>query len=554
MNPLLCNFDGPTWLIISNNVPPLIYYSYGIAFLSAIIFGLAIFLRGPKKLANQTLLFMLLSFTVWIIASIFFWATNRAGVIMFTWSITLLVEPMVYAGALYLMMVIINKKDPGLKIKFIIGGLFLPLLLLLPTSYSLSGFDLSSCLATEGPIALYYTYAIEIFFTIWIVIYSFSQYGKTRDSRARREILYMVTGILLLLVAFASGNIIGSLTEDWNTAQVGLFGMPIFIGFLSYSIVKFKTFNIKLLATQALVFALVVLIGSQFFFVKVFLNQVLTAVAFIAIIVFGNFLIKSVKREVQQRERLEILTNELEIANEKLKSLDKLKSEFLSLASHQLRTPLTAIKGYASMLSEGSFGKLEESQDGAVKRIYTSAQGLVNVVEDLLNVSKIEQGGMKYEFSPVDLSALVSQLYGEMKISAENKKLDFSLEMDKHDKFIVNADATKLKQVFLNLTDNSIKYTMQGFVKISLVREGSNIVFTVSDNGMGVSPETKAKLFEKFSRGEGSKTNTGGSGLGLYLAQQITRAHKGDIAIESDGIGKGSKFIVTLPASGNYPN
>jgi signal transduction histidine kinase len=257
---------------------------------------------------------------------------------------------------------------------------------------------------------------------------------------------------------------------------------------------------------------------------------------------------------VKLNKKLADLTHELETANEKLKGLDKLKTEFLSLASHQLRTPLTAIKGYASMLFEGSFGKLDEKQSDAVKRIYTSAQGLVNVVEDLLNVSKIEQGGMKYEFSPVDLSALVTQLYGEMKVPAETKKLDLSLEMDQHDKFIVSADATKLKQVFLNLTDNSIKYTPKGFVKISLKREGGNIIFAVSDNGMGISAETRAKLFEKFSRGEGGKTNTGGSGLGLYLAQQIARAHKGDITIESEGLGKGSSFIVTLPASGTYPN
>ncbi len=206
------------------------------------------------------------------------------------------------------------------------------------------------------------------------------------------------------------------------------------------------------------------------------------------------------------------------------------------------------------MLSEGAFGALDEKQDAAVKRIYTSAQGLVNVVEDLLNVSKIEQGGMRYEFSPTDLSALVTQLYNEMKVPAETKKLEFSLEMDSHDAFIVNADATKLKQVFLNLTDNSIKYTMEGFVKISLKREGGSIIFMVTDNGMGISPETKEKLFEKFSRGEGGKTNTGGSGLGLYLAQQIAQAHKGHVTIESDGLGKGSKFVVTLPASGNYPN
>ena len=247
-------------------------------------------------------------------------------------------------------------------------------------------------------------------------------------------------------------------------------------------------------------------------------------------------------------KELDRINTELGEANEKLKGLDKLKSEFISLASHQLRSPLTAIKGYASMLYEGSFGELQPKQVEGAKRIYTSAQGLVNIVEDLLNVSKIEQGGMKYEFVQTDLSKIVLDLYNEMKISAESKSLEFNLEISQDETFIVSADPVKLKQVFLNIVDNSIKYTSKGFVKISLSRDSNNIIFTVKDSGLGISKESLAKLFEKFSRGENGATNTGGSGLGLYLAREITRAHKGDIQIESEGAGMGSTFRVILPA------
>lgn len=259
---------------------------------------------------------------------------------------------------------------------------------------------------------------------------------------------------------------------------------------------------------------------------------------------------------VKLNKKLEELTKELEksntelaAANEKLKSLDQLKTEFLSLASHQLRSPLTAIKGYASMLTEGAFGVLEEKQEQAAKRIYASAQGLVNIVEDLLNVSKIEQGGMKYEFSDTDLTKIVTDLYEEMKISATNKNLSFTLTIDPGQTCRALADGVKLKQVFLNLTDNSIKYTQEGgAITIGLSKKDTTITFAVSDNGVGISPETRAKLFEKFSRGEGGKMNTGGSGLGLYLAKQIAIAHKGDVIIESEGLGKGSTFKVVIPA------
>ena len=556
---LFCPWEPAKYLVYSSNVPNLLYYSHIIAIVAALVIGFLVYFSNKKNLISKVLLSLFVTFSVWASIDIILWATNDPAISLFYWSLQIITEIFIFLLALYLVKVYVGEEKLPKKVILILTILLLPVLVIMPTKYGLSGITLKDCYAVESQLIIYLTYTIEIFISIWI-IKLLVKYNRVKDNRLK-EIKYFTVGITLFLIAFSFGNIVGSFTDNWVVAQYGLFGMPIFVGLLTYIIVKYQTFNIKLIATQALVWGLSMLIGSQFLFIKTTIVYVLTGITFFLVIIFGNFLVKSVKREVEQKERLQELSLSLEKsnlglaeANDKLKGLDKLKTEFLSLASHQLRTPLTAIKGYASMLSEGAFGNLDEKQDGAVKRIYTSAQGLTNVVEDLLNVSKIEQGGMKYEFSPTNLSTLVTQLYNEMKVPAETKNLDFSLEMDAHDAFIVSADATKLKQVFLNLTDNSIKYTMKGFVKISLKRDGSSIVFTVSDNGMGISAETKAKLFEKFSRGEGGKTNTGGSGLGLYLAQQIARAHKGDVVIESEGLGKGSKFIVTLPASGSYPN
>ncbi|HRH24839.1 MAG TPA: HAMP domain-containing sensor histidine kinase [Candidatus Paceibacterota bacterium] len=442
------------------------------------------------------------------------------------------------------------------------AGLMIPILVFASTKLSLLGFDLSNCdrAAVEGPMAQY-GYLLELFFVCWIIIAAIIRYKKSKEPDFRSQIVIMSSALCIFLLSFSLGNIVEVFTDNWGVGQIGLIGVPVFIAFLSYLIVRYKAFSIKLMGAQALVMVLGFLVLSLLFVRTLEDARYVILGTFIIVLVVGYLLVRSVKREIEQRHRLQDLTLSLEKsnlslaeANDKLKGLDKLKTEFLSLASHQLRSPLTAIKGYASMLSEGAFGSLDSKQDEAIKRIYTSAQGLTNIVEDLLNVSKIEQGGMKYEFSPTSLSAIVTTLYNEMKVPAESKSLEFSLEMDSHDQYIVSADATKIKQVFLNLVDNSIKYTPKGFVKIFLKREGANIVFSVLDSGMGISPETRAKLFEKFSRGEGGKTNTGGSGLGLYLAQQIARAHKGDVTIESPGLGKGSTFIVTLPASGSYPN
>jgi signal transduction histidine kinase len=243
-----------------------------------------------------------------------------------------------------------------------------------------------------------------------------------------------------------------------------------------------------------------------------------------------------------------LVYEELSVANEKLKSLDKLKTEFLSLAAHQLRSPLTAIRGYTSMLLEGSFGTVDEKQKEAIKRVFESSTHLSKVVEDLLNVSKIEAGGMKYEMTPFDMEKASNDLTRDLGITAEKKGLSLVFSTDKKAPYTVNGDMEKIRQVILNLIDNSIKYTEKGTISVLLSKDSAShmIRLAITDTGLGISPEEKEKLFQKFSRGAGGKTNTGGSGLGLYLAKTIAEAHGGRITIDSPGTGLGSTFTIEL--------
>ncbi len=554
MQSPLCNSIDPSFLLFSSNVPPLVYYSHFFAIAIALIIGLFVLFKDRKSLSNRILFFVTLIFSLWVFLDSVFWASNRSDVIMFVWSLTILFEPLVHAGSLYLMYVIINKNDMPFKTKLVIGTLYLPLIIFVPTSYILSSFDLSICLAKETLFS-YYTYIIETLFTIWIIIFAIKKYRSAETSSRKKEILYLTIGIVLFLIAFSWGAITGSFTEDWNIAQWGLIGMPIFIGFLAYSIVKFHTLNVKLIATQALVWGLIVMIGAQFFFIKVPINFILNSIGFLAVIILGQLVVKSVKKEIEQREHLEVLrlkleesNIKLEDANDKLKDLDKLKTEFLSLASHQLRSPLTAIKGYASMILEGDFGEINPKAKESVDRIFQSSQNLTKVVEDFLNVSKIEQGGMKFEMAPFDLSEVVSDMTRDLSITAEKRGIKMSFETDREKDYMVNGDKEKIRQVVLNLIDNSIKYTKEGNINVTVKKSGDKVVFAVKDTGMGMTPEIKASLFQKFARGEGAKMNTSGSGLGLYLGKEIVEAHKGKIWVESEGMGKGSQFYMELDA------
>jgi len=249
------------------------------------------------------------------------------------------------------------------------------------------------------------------------------------------------------------------------------------------------------------------------------------------------------------------LNSELGNANSKLQSLDKLKTEFLSLASHQLRSPLTSIIGYSSMILEGSYGPVADGQKEVLDRIFQSGRNLARVIEDFLNVSKIESGGMKYEMTVTDIKKLATDIVGELTIAAKKKGLELSLEEKDLGTYVSHVDPTKMRQVFLNLVDNSIKYTEKGFVKVILSKPADGkLRFSITDSGMGISAETIGKLFEKFSRGEGGKVNTGGSGLGLYLAKEIVLAHGGKIWVESPGVGQGSSFIIELNETATIPS
>ncbi|MCI0542551.1 GAF domain-containing sensor histidine kinase [bacterium] len=247
------------------------------------------------------------------------------------------------------------------------------------------------------------------------------------------------------------------------------------------------------------------------------------------------------------------ITEELRAANEHLKEMDRMKSEFVSIASHQLRTPLTAIKGYASMLAEGSFGKLSEKMTEPVGRILQSADNLVAIIEDFLNLSRIEKGTLSYHFAKMDMEKLTYELVAEFKPRAEEKGLALSFTKDGLGGYATMADEGKMRQIISNLLDNSIKYTPKGEIKVHLShdRETGKILLCVSDTGIGIAPGDMPHLFLRFSRGSkqgGRKLYTEGTGLGLYVAKEMMTAHRGRIWGESEGSGKGSKFYLELSA------
>ena len=388
-------------------------------------------------------------------------------------------------------------------------------------------------------------FILMVFISLFLILRT---YIKTSDANLKKQIIIF---IVASAIGFG-GGITNFFPQLFNVYPFGNYFVLLYVFSMGYGVSKYKLLSPKVITAQLSSGALVLILLFNLLQPSNSLQDLaFKIITFILSIIFSIYIIRSVSREVSQREHIEKLAEDLGKANERLKELDKQKTEFVSIASHQLRSPLTAIKGYSSMLLEGSFGPVPKKAKEAIDVIFQSSQKMISVIEDFLNITRIELGRMKYEMSDIDVGTLARQVTEEQRPQVVRNGLKLEFEDDGHD-HNVYADMGKLNQVFNNIIDNAGKYTKEGWIRVrveNLIKpeEEEVVRFVVKDSGVGIPPETLPKLFEKFVRAyDAGKVNLIGTGLGLYVAKQIVEGLGGKIWAESEGKGKGSTFIVEL--------
>ncbi len=524
-----------------------IYYSHIPVALIALLIGGFVFFKKKNDLSSRALFLITVSFSVWSVLDLISWVGTDSRLIMFAWSLLGLVNALVFIFSFYFLYVFTSKKDASLKMKLLMGLGLLPIVILTPTQFNLSGFDVASCQAVEGSSFVIYYYLFDLVLFFGTIVFEIIGYRKA-DQKFKKQVFLLSLGINLFLLSFIVSGFLASYLEIFSLVVYGLFGMIFFVMFLAYLIVRYQVFNLKLIGAQALVVGLISLIGSQLFFVRELTNYILVAITFVLAAIFGIILIRSVKEEVRRKEELQALTQELAIANQELKRLDAAKSEFISIASHQLRTPLTAIKGYISLILEGSYGVVTPTLQDILNKVYIVNNRMGQLVEDLLNISRIESGRVQYNFTEAQIEPIVADAVDMFTIMAKEKKLSLKIKLPKKTLPKLMLDVNKIREVISNLIDNALKYTKEGGVTVSVEGKQNCVVIAVQDTGIGVDQKESKRLFEKFTRSsETMKLDVSGTGLGLYVGKNFVEAHGGLISVESEGPGKGSTFIIKLP-------
>ncbi len=523
--------------------------SVGISIAGICILGFAVFFNNKKSSTNKTFLTFSISAFFWSVSNYLLYQFQQPELILLITRLHMLFS-VLYSFLIFRLFFVFPSEKVQLP-KFY-RSVILPVVtitsLLTLTPLVLSQVTDSSAgevaVISPGPgIAVFGIVIISLIVSGIVIL---SKRMKKTEKKERAAFKFIITGVSITFSLHIIFNFLMPIVfKNPRFVPLGaVFTFP-FVALTSYAIFRHHLLSVKVIATEVVAFLLAVVTLFEVVLSKDTTTLIFRSGVFMLVLGFGILLIKSVLKEVEQREELQKLTEQLKKANTELESLSRFKTQILSFASHQIKAPLAVIKQFATILMEGLYGPVSNKVKETLGKMKGSADELIDLINSILDLRKVEEGKMEYKFETVKLKDLTQNVFDGLKIQAETKKLNFTFTSGSEAN--VSADPQKLKQVLQNLTENAIKYTPQGFVKLETKEEEGYVIFSVSDSGLGIGASLLPHLFDQeFVRDERIKREIKGTGLGLYIAKSIITGHGGTIWAKSEGEGKGSKFFVKL--------
>ncbi len=536
----MCEWDVAKFLIFSGNGEPLIYYSHLTSI--AIFLGLLGFtFLKLRQWPRGAFRLMAVSYIVWLFCDLVLWANDNIEHVLFFWTVLALVEPLIFVSAYAYFIHFVDGKPLGRKMRWVIFALLLPTMIMAPIGLSVVGFDFTDCdrNVVEG-ISVYYTYFLEAVFIALILIKTGMVLAKKTYIGRRVRLSLVSLGTSILLFSFLIANFLGTFTGDYVTSQYGHIAVPVFAAFLAYLTIKYESFEPRILLIDTLVVALFILLLSVLFATDDNYQIYANIMAFLIMIPLGYSLTTGIRKEVKARKEIEVLAHNLETSN-------KQQIILIHFITHQIKGFVTKSRNIFSVILDGDTGLVPETMKPMLQEGLKSDTKGVATIQEILNAANIKSGKVEYKKESFDLKALVEEVIHDLRAAAEAKGLTLAVSTGT-EPIMYPGDKGQLVNALKNLIDNSIKYTPKGEIRIALAQEGTLIRFSVADDGIGITPEDMAHLFTEGGHGANStKINVESTGFGLYIVKNIIEAHNGKVWAESEGEGKGSKFIVELP-------
>ena len=522
--------------------------------------GFLVWQNDKKNITNRSFGIFIFSVILWTIVLYVSDLSSQAPNALFWNKLTLVLGILFATTFAYFCLIFIRKEGFSIVLRtpfslIILGFIIFLILVTLFTNLivkKIEFYEWGTNIVTGN---LYLLVAIDYLGSAAVGIGSLISKYRKSSGVEKKQVQFLLLGFLLSAVGILATNVILPLITGTNPfARYGPYFITFFIVFTTYAITRHHLLGIRVVLTEILVGAIGLVLLVQAIIAETLAWKIFGFILLILFGILGYLLIKTTLDEIRRRQEIEKLSEQIKIANIRLESalkalekLDKAKTEFLSIASHQLRTPLTAIKGYLSMIQEGIYGRFSEEFNEILNKIYLSNTRLIDLVNSLLDISRIEMGRMEFKFEEIQIGKIIESIIEELSIQAKQKNLYLKFEKPKRPLPKIRADESKIRQVILNLIDNAIRYTEKGGVTIKVKNLISAIQISVRDTGIGLTPKEVESLFGMYARGKGMSIFPEGAGLGLYVARKLLEAHLGRIWAESAGKNKGSTFYVDLP-------
>lgn len=517
--------------------------------LSTMILGVFVFYRDRKSASGILFIFLSLNFIIWALVNYFSLNPLHQDFILPSIRLVLFAAaPQAFLFAL-LMHTFPNKKIQ-LSLKKIISFF---ILLCVQMFLAISPYVFSDIKFSGGKYTPIVGWGMAVYAPIMVFFFSagifwlMSKFLKSPKNE-RKKMIIIILGFSMTILLFLFLLLFAVVVFD-NAMFVPLspvFILPFIIA-VGYSLVRTDFLNIKLVTTELFTGFLTILLLTEALLSGSVFSIIWKTIFSILVGVLSFLLVRSVHREISQRKELARLARSLEKANARLKELDHQKTEFLSIASHQLRTPLSILKGYIELIEDGAYGKPTKKMIKVLGDMDESNERLVKLIDEFLDITRIEQGRTKFSFEDASLSDLIHDVVKELHARAHDEGLALTTDLSKDAKS-VTMDVDRIRHVVFNYIDNAIKYSERGTIRVVLEYDEAGATVRVIDEGRGFDPVDQANFFQKFYRGENVKgTNVNGTGLGIYVCHKFIEAHGGRVWAESEGIGKGSEFGFWIP-------